>query len=350
MSPITTSGFQVSARPGIDYVDPRLMAPAYDRIIPSVSQGLGAVGQLAQIIDDAQSRPIRRRLAQIQLQEAQNRLDLAPLEEQMAVARLQEAQQNAAVPHILTDTVDLSGGEKQLAPRNLDAGFGNIQFDESYAPRIRTTTGREIGAGGVVTPFTRTETLATAAQVEADAIKQAAAIKAQEALATQRGREKEFESQALIRGYQEAIDSGDEEQAAIYKKLIDRKAMAPGILPAGTISGRKLEEIAVRIGIPFDVIQNIADTPAGASAISKLNKQAILASQGKFPDVPWIRLTPDELAAVNAAKLGGADTPAINASVPSFSTVAEAEAAAKAGKLKDGTKIIVGGKPATWKD
>lgn len=172
-SPITTSGFQVTARPGIDYVDPRLMAPAYDKVIPSISQGLGTVGQFAQIMDEAKMSPLRRRLAQIQIQDAEARLSLAPIEEQMAVARLQEAQQNAAVPHVLADTVELSGGERRLAPRNLDAGFGNIQFDESYTPRVRTTTGREIGAGGVISPFEKRETLATAGQVGAEIAKQA---------------------------------------------------------------------------------------------------------------------------------------------------------------------------------
>lgn len=308
-SPITTSGFQVTARPGIDYVDPRSMAPAYDKVIPSISQGLGTVGQFAQIMDEAKMSPLRRRLAQIQIQDAEARLALAPIEEQMAVARLQEAQQNAAVPHVLADTVELSGGERRLAPRNLDAGFGNIQFDESYTPRVRTTTGREIGAGGAVTPFSRTETLATAAQVEADAIKQNAAIKAQEALAAQRGREKAFESEAMIRGYQEALDAGDEETAAMYKKLLERKSMAPGILPTGTVYGRELEKTAARIGIPVERIAEIAENPLGASAISKLSQQQAIIKAGRSFIPPNLRLSASEQAVIDGVAATEAETP-----------------------------------------
>jgi hypothetical protein len=36
--------------------------------------------------------------------------------------------------------------------------------------------------------------------------------------------------------------------------------------------------------------------------------------------------------------------------VPEFETMAEARAAAKAGQIKDGARVIIRGKLATWED
>jgi hypothetical protein len=81
-SPITTSGFAIQERLNPQYLDPRQLAPRYDAIIPALGQGLGVAGQFAQLYDEAQMRPIRQRLQQLQIQEAEGRAALRPLEQQ----------------------------------------------------------------------------------------------------------------------------------------------------------------------------------------------------------------------------------------------------------------------------
>ncbi len=293
-SPVTTSGFGVSERLNPQYLDPRLLVADSQPIFSGIQNGMNTVGQFAQIYDQAQSAPIRRQLQQIQLDEAKARLSMLPLEQQLAQIRLAEAQQNAAIPQNIVEGVDIVGGDAELVPRNLDAGFGNIEFDERFTPRERVTRGTSVAAGGVRSPFEKRETLLTASQAAADAEKARAAIDATKALSAQRAAGKTYESEALIQGYQEAVDSGDVAGAKLYKSLLDRKSMAPGILPTGTVYGRELEKTAARIGIPVDQIAAIAETPEGASAISKLSQQQAIIKAGRSFIPPSLRLNAAE--------------------------------------------------------
>jgi hypothetical protein len=79
-SPITTQGFAVQERLQPQYADPRLLTPRYDQIIPAFSQGLGVAGQYSQMAEDARMRPSRERLQQLQIQAAEQRGALLPLE------------------------------------------------------------------------------------------------------------------------------------------------------------------------------------------------------------------------------------------------------------------------------
>jgi hypothetical protein len=192
-SPITTQGFTVQAQPGINYLDPRLFAGGLSEIVPNIGRGAGVVGGLYEMHDNAQMRPIRQSLANIQLREAENRLAMAPLEQQLAALRLGEAQQRAAIPTEIVENIDILGGGTRLAPQNPNASFADFQITEEYAPKIRRTGGTRVGAGGALTPFTKDETLATAADVQRQAAgdKLAAAAEArlaanQESLASYR--------------------------------------------------------------------------------------------------------------------------------------------------------------------
>lgn len=89
-SPINTGGFAVNVMPGINYPDPRLLTPAYGSLIPAARQGLGIVGDFAQIRENARMAPVRQELAQIQLQQAQADAARAPIKAEMD--RLQLAQ------------------------------------------------------------------------------------------------------------------------------------------------------------------------------------------------------------------------------------------------------------------
>lgn len=181
-SPIQTSGFQVQVRPGIEYLDPRLMAPAYGDIIPNVSRGASLIPQFAQIREEAQMRPIRQQLAGIQLQEAMNRLEMAPIEQQLARLRLGEMQQQAGVPEFITEGVELTGGDRRLAAVDINAPFENFQFTEEFTPKERVIRGQRVLAGGAVEPFERRETLASPADLRRQASADKLAAQAEQRL------------------------------------------------------------------------------------------------------------------------------------------------------------------------
>lgn len=177
----TGQGYQVSVLPQVQQVDPRLFNNA-GQFLGGLNTGLGTVGALQNIYDQAQMAPVRRRLADIQIEEAQNRLSLAPLDRQLRDVQLAEAQQNAAVPREVLDDSIVTGGGRLTQIANPDAGFGNLEFVDSFAPRNRVVTGTRYGAGGIATPFSRTETLATPEQLKAEAAKTALGARTAESM------------------------------------------------------------------------------------------------------------------------------------------------------------------------
>jgi len=58
-----------------------------------------------------------------------------------------------------------------------------------------------------------------------------------------------------------------------------------------------------------------------------------------------------KILGVGVGKRGGYDPTKLpdSSSTPSFATEAEAEAAQRAGKLKPGTRVVIGGRPGTWR-
>lgn len=332
-SPITTSGFQVQERLNPQYADPRLLTPQYERIIPSLSQGLGVASQFAQIADEAQSRPIRRQMQQLQLEEAQARLAMLPIQQQIQALQLGEAQQQAAIPEQIVEGVEIVGGTP-----------GPAEFDDIYTPRERVTRGQSIAAGGVMSPYERRETLLTGEQVGAEAEKARLASLTATALANQRNRGKEFEVSALTQLIEDAKAEGDDEKVQIYEARLNKLNTVRPVLSSQDIYDRNIAKAASDAGITFDAAKRLADTPAGAAVLARAaasNKQAVASSP-----------VPISLSASDRALIAQAteELPAPTGVARTFATIQDAEAAAAAGILKDGTKIIVGGKPATWRD
>ena len=70
-SPITTSGFGVNVMPSTQLADPRLLTPQYSQILPAIGQGVGLGSNLLQIYQEAQDRPLRQALAQLNLEQQQ---------------------------------------------------------------------------------------------------------------------------------------------------------------------------------------------------------------------------------------------------------------------------------------
>lgn len=188
MPVINTAGFQVQERPRVDFLDPRILTANLSGILPAASQGLGLYGNLQQIADESQARPTRQQLLQIQLQDAQNRLAQAPLDKQLRMAQIAEAQQNAARPIQVTDDISITGGTPMLPEIvNPGANFEDLQFKSpGYLPQIETITGRDVLAGGKIVPTTRTKTLKTGAEAKMIADKFALEQQKAEDLATYR--------------------------------------------------------------------------------------------------------------------------------------------------------------------
>lgn len=340
-SPIQTQGFGVQVMPSVNFADPRLLAPNYGDIIPNVNRGLATYGNLQQIADESKLRPIKQKMAQIQLDEAMARLAQLPVEQQLQQIQLGEAQKNAAIPKLIPGDVTI---EEVVSPYDIPAldEDGVATAPMPVGDLVRVQKGTRIGAGGIETPETIRTTIKTGADRAAEMARQAATIKATEALAEQRGRDKTYESQALIQGYQDALDAGDEATAALYKSLLDRKSMAPGILPTGTVYGRQLEKTAAQIGVTMEQVQALAATPAGASAIAKLAQQQAVLKSGRSFIPPTLRLNAAEQAAFNAvSEVNAAEAAAtVVAETPKGDVLPRPASKGEYDALPSGTKYI----------
>ena len=330
--------------PRVDFADPRLLTPNYGSIIPGISQGLGVAGQFAQIADDVQSRPIRRQLQQIQLQEAQARLGQIPLQQQ--IAELNLGRMSQPIENVVGAGIE-EVPRYEIQPMVDETGAA--MYDEFGVPRTERPAGMDVFATEqveVFDPVTRTRKTVTRRAKPLQTMEQAAtaetAKEATQALIAQRSRGKEFETEALISGYQEALDSGDTGTAALYKNLLDRKAAMPGGLAAGTIYGREIEKNAARIGLTQQQAANLAETPEGASAMAKLAQQQAVIKAGRSFIPPSLRLNAAEQAAINGmeapAALQAAET--VRAETPVGDALPRPATKAQRDALPPGTKYI----------
>jgi hypothetical protein len=350
MAVVNTGGFQVQARPGIDYVDPRLMAAGYDRIIPALGQGIGVGNNLSQIAEAAQMRPMRRRLAEISVQQAEADLANTPLKQRQLLAQIANAEQNAAIPTIIPGTSFIED-QTRLYPAALDEdGRPTGEGERVIGDLIQITDEDVYGPGGTKTTRQVRKTLKTAADREAEAAKQAVSLESARALATQRNRGKQFEAVELAQLYDEALASGDGELAALYKSRLDRLNTQPNRIESGDTYEREMEKTAARAGVPIALARELAKTPEGAQALAAQAAANMASAKNEIlPPTVSARqrqlLAGDELEAELGDLLGA---PAATPAVPAFNSIQEAEAAGRNGLLKPGQKILVGGKSATW--
>ncbi len=335
---VTTSGARSGVLPGINYGDPRLLAPTPRAlgtireigntgnmgntvdIGAAVGQGMGLTRALLQISEEAKARPLRQQLAEIQLQEAVAR---SPVTTQLAQLELGEAQRRASIPNQIVESVDITGGERRMRPLDIDAGFGNIEAVEEFTPRVRTTTGREIGVGGTERPFTRTDTLATGQQIQSEADK--AASLAESRLA-----------QARIA----------EMRATTYDELSKAKA---------TTDALRAENDRIKADAAAARVQNALNDPGWTNVRSgedpttgELVVNQVSRATGELRAIrTGQRASASSIDRLISA-LSGPPSAETQSETPSFATEAEAEAAGAAGLLKPGTKIMIGGRPARW--
>lgn len=346
--PATTQGFQIQNMPRVDYQPVSALTPAYGNILPSAGQGLGLFEQYDKIGDNAITDPLHQQLLAAQVQDMRNRAAMAPLEQQLRLAQISEAQQNAAVPHQFADNVGITGGVN-VPQISSPAGtpFENITFKDSYLPEIKTTTGREIGAGGVVKPYTKNEMLLTGEQVRAAAAKVAEQKALQDSqIAYQKSHAAYLDSGGrpdhvtqLISSRDAAIQAGDTKTADQIDAIINSlpKAQALKMQTPDSVHGIAIAKMAAEIGVPPDVAAIQVKTPAGASAFAKRYMIQKAIQNGHFLSNDSKTFTPEELAAEVAARSGVAAP-----TTGSYPTADAVKAAVRSGQLtrEQGMKIL----------
>lgn len=307
----TGGGYNLSVLPQIQQVDPRLFTTG-GQFIGGLNSGFGAYGALQNIGDEAAARPIKRQLANIQLADAQNRLELAPLEQQLRLAQISEAQQNAAFPRELVDAVEVTGGSPSGAGAFV-GDTGEFYEPKTFSPEVKTTSGKRY-VGGDITPFTKTETLATPEAVELRDTKERLL------LASESRRLAEQESLAKYR----------QEKNNIARQVANNPDWARG--QSGADSNGNLVTVyfnkknGQQITVPTDLV------PIQHESESAQILGALLG--GKTPAAPVTALAPDITAAIDAA----VGTPVVTESVTVDLT--KPISAAQAAKLAPGTAFI----------
>jgi hypothetical protein len=354
-SSVQTRGYGVQMMPSVQLLDPRLFGGAADAAFGGLRSGIGTAAGIQNLLaaseamqEDRAIRPIRRQLLKAEVANA-------PLAAELAKLRLREASEQAAIPRFITGDIDFVD-QTQVFPAALDEQGNPTGEDETViGDLVRRTKRKQIVNGNLVDAEPLLEVIKPAAVRRSESEKEAAAIRATEALATQRLSGKETEFERTQRLYDAAQTEGDSEAAALYKARLDRLSTQPGILPEGTAYRRRVETLAADAGIPLTSALEMAKTPEGAKTLSDLAVRAKaaarnpLAAFGPAPAIPGqsTEAAPvDAIADAIALSTGGA--PASSSSVQVFNSEADAEKAAKAGRLKKGQRIRIGNQTGTW--
>lgn len=320
-SPVTTSGFSVQVMPRVDYADPRTLVPRYDSIIPGISQGLGAVGQLAQIYENAQQAPIRRQLAQIQLEEARAQAGLAPLIADRKRIELQQPIERVIstgieevpryMPQVMLDeagqqVLDAQGQPRMEVPAGMDI-FSTEQYET-----IDPVTGRRAVATRRIKPLQTMEQAGVAEE------RQDIARLTAESLAAARAQKAMLDQERLDNPNWKKVGYGVDENGFVVYTVQNAKSgetqqIATKLTPAQSgltaaitqLIGKQPANIAQPTGggIGF----RIPDTAAGAVALDDDTQSVIDGAVRAFGDKPEVTVftTAD---AVKAAYKAGAIT------------------------------------------
>lgn len=304
-SPITTTGFSVQERLNPVMADPRLFGRGYDAVFPAFNQGLGAAGALSQLVEDAQMRPVRRQLAQIQLEDASARRRLLPLQ-------IAEMERELAIPKVINGDVAIEDLTR-VYPAALDeAGNRTGEPDREVGDLVQVQQVREFGPGGIETPRTIRKILKTAEQRMAEEAANAARIRASDALAGQRARGPSYESTTLIGLIDDAEANGDTEAANLYRKRLERLNTMPGILAPGTTYTRTVEQQAARAGLTLAAAQELVKTAEGAEALA----QMAIANENKKRSILPVEVSGEQAALIKDAGKPKASLPKGPVAIP----------------------------------
>lgn len=319
-SPINTGGFAVNVMPGINYPDPRLLTPAYGSLIPAARQGLGAVGDFAQIRENARMAPVRQELAQIQLQQAQADAARAPIKAEMdrlQLAQLRQPIRTRLGSEIVRTPVTIGEDVEIPAGTEIPTGF-DVQTQDIIQVYDPVT-------GGFKTERVMQKPILTSEQIA----KNEAYVNSQNALANLRatGGAQSTALQRNIAAWEEAKAAGDVEKAALILQSIQKTQKPskaeeiaqtwatvanleasdnPSDIQLADVLRNKLlsatpsayTNVAARAGFSPAETRRLMNTAGGTSAMAKINSNL---ANGLKEDYG---LTEIELAAVDAARAG----------------------------------------------
>lgn len=243
-SPINTGGFAVNVMPGINYPDPRLLTPAYGSLIPAARQGLGIVGDFAQIRENARMAPVRQELAQIQLQQAQADAARAPIKAEMdrlQLAQLRQPVRTRIGSEIVRTPVTIGEDVEIPAGTEIPTGF-DVQTQDIIQVYDPVT-------GGFKTERVGAKPIMTAEQIKdrealAEYREQLAALRAQQA-----------KDKAA---YEAERAAADRIRAEAYRERMDRLNSNPALdhVDVKQADGRTVRQYFVR-GNPTQIVEEI---------------------------------------------------------------------------------------------
>lgn len=326
-SPITTSGFGVQVMPRYPDIDPRLLAPQLSQILPAAAQGFDFGAGIARTRAEEQMRPLRQRLSELQLEDATARQVLTPLEIQRRRIELELPIEQVigggieAVPRFAPETITLEDGTTRTERPAGDDIFATetVRVIDPVTGAISTTTRRG-------KPLQTVEQAAQLAEMN-DYRDQLAAANLQRA-----------EAASLAAAAKAESDKVKAEAAMLRAQVLQNRPDV-GFVDVKREDGRTVRQYFPK-GNPQKIIHEI---DRGELGNDLFNFGTVI--QGGGAPAKTAAAASDFEAGVR--ELAGIGAPAAE-SPRTFNTVAEAEAAGAAGLLKPGTKIIVGGRPATW--
>lgn len=340
MPALQSQGFQLGVMPQLGQIDPRLFNTS-GQLIGGFQSGLGAYGALQNISDEAVARPVRNRLRDIQLANAESALALAPLEDQRR--RITLAQPIERV---------IAGGLEEVPRYELQPMFdeeGVAVLDRNGQQRMERPAGADVFATEtieVIDPATGRKQTVTRRTKPTQTLEQAA-LAADQA---------DYRDQiAAIRLQQAATQS----EAATAKAENDRiKADAIAARAEAALNDPKWRTVSSGVDATGNLVINQVNSDGELRAVSTGQKpranNSFFGSFNLGGGLPATGAAPANIdPAISALvnQIGGnrpASVPIAPTPARTFNTVQEAEAAAAAGILRPGDKITVGGRAATW--
>lgn len=284
-------------------------------LLQGLSSGIGMAANLQDIAAQQEQmdyersmRPVRQQLADIQLQSAglglerdQAALTRAATEQRLIDLAMPEKQIRASQPVVLEENTFLDYDDQGnlvefKRQKKQDPNTNEI----SYAPRVYN------------------KTVKTKAQLDAELARNQAQIDSLKALAESRtNKDPKFESELIQKRLEQATKEGDSEEIAFWQARQARLNALPGQLAPGTTFDRGTEKMGLGAGFTKDQIVALGKTQAGINAMRKLDTANTLMKAEKEFNLPELKLTPDEQAAIDAVTKA---SPAVTERVPVIST------------------------------
>lgn len=330
---LQSRGFDVNVLPVVPQIDARLFNNL-GGLASGINAGLGTYNAIQNVADEAYMRPTRRELAQLQLSQARAASELQPL-----VTARKRAELLQPIERVV-DTGIQEVPRYDLQP--MVGEFGEILIGEDGGPRMERPAGVDVFSTETVDvydPSTGSINRVTRRAKPITTVEQAA-------------RDSE------LADYRDALASSNLQrastaaEAAAAKAETDRlKAETLALRAEAALNDPKWRTVSSSIDADGNLVINQANSAGELRAIptgqrrSLSNIEQILMGAGKNIAQPATQSQPaNDWNSRVGQVLGNAG--ASN----SFANEAEARAARADGRIKNGDKITIAGRSATWRD